>query len=236
MRQTYDPEKFNLNVAVFRFGGETFEIVVNPDAAIAFKETGRLDVLEVLSSEKIFSDAQRGQLAPEAKFESVFGTKDVVKIAEHILRKGEVSLTAEHRKKQIEKKKAQIVTFLQRNSIDPRMGTPHTKQRIEDALGLAKIHIDEFKPVDEQVKDIIRKLQPILPLKFEVKRLQIHVDPRYSHSVYGYLKKYTVKQTTWGSDQGVSCILEIPAGLESEFYDMINGMTHGSAHIDVLKN
>jgi len=88
-RTTYDPEKFNLNVARIKKGGENYEIVVDPDSAIAFKEGKEIEIIDILKYEKIFSDAQKGQLSPEKNFKESFGTEVILEIAKIILEKGE---------------------------------------------------------------------------------------------------------------------------------------------------
>jgi ribosome maturation protein SDO1 len=235
-RTTYDPERFNLDIAWIKKFGETYEIVVDPEQAILFKERRGGDVMDVLKDLKIFSDAQRGQIASEIKYCEAFGTNNVKTIAEIILKDGNITLTAEHRKKQIERKKLQIVNYIHQNAIDPRINAPHTPTRIEDALIAVKIHIDEFKSVEDQVKEIIKKLQPIIPIKFEKKQIEIHCDSAYSHQLYAYLKGFNILRNTWGIDNSWTGIVEIPGGLELEFYDKINNITHGSVQTKVIKN
>ena len=52
------------------------------------------------------------------------------------------------------------------NGIDPKTNLPHPLQRIENALEEANVKIDEHKSEEKQVEEIVRKLQPILPIKF----------------------------------------------------------------------
>ena len=231
-RQTFDPEKFNLDIAFIKKSGNQYEVVVDAEEAISFREKGG-DILDVLKSEKIFADAQRGQEAAANTFQDSFGTEETLQIAEIILKEGEIKLTAEHRKAQIEKKRNQIVTAIQTNAIDPRINAPHTRTRVEDALDAAKVHIDEFKDVDEQVKEIIKKLQPILPLRFETKKIFVNVGSQYSHQLYGYLKKFKILNQQWGSDNSWAGTVEIPGGLENDFYDNINKMTHGTVETKI---
>lgn len=236
-RITYDPEKFNLNTARLKKGGHVFEIVIDPEEAILFKETGKNDIKDVLKSEKIFANAQRGQLAPETLFNDVFKTNETLDIATQILKDGELHLTAEHRKKQIEKKRNQIVYLIHRYGVDPRTDAPHTIVRIETALQEGKIKIDEYKSAEIQVKEILKKLQPILPLRFEVKEIEVVFSPKYAHSGYSYLKKgYTILRETWGTDNSWTGIVEVPGGLEDEFNDMLNSITHGTVETKVVKH
>jgi ribosome maturation protein SDO1 len=236
-RITFDPEKFNLSFARLKKGGETFEIVVEPDAVIVFKEkAGTSDIKDVVKAEKIYSNVQHGMLAPTGKFKEIFGTENVLEIAKIIILNGEIQLTAEHRKKHVDEKRKKIINIIQRNGIDPRMNVPHSASRIEDAMVIAKIKIDEFKPAEDQVKDIVRKLQPVIPIRFEYKKIEVATQEKYSHALFGFLKRnYTILSQHWAPDQSFTGIIEIPGGLESEFYDAINKLTHGTVHAQVIE-
>lgn len=236
-RTTYDPEKFNLSIARFKKGGNNFEVVIDADNAIAYKEGSLDNIKDVLKYEKVFADAQRGQLAPENLFAKTFETDNVVEICEYIVSKGEIHITAERRKQEIERKRKLIVSMIQRNGVDPRTGVPHTAVRVSDAIDQAKVHIDEFKPIEVQVKEIIKALQPILPIRFETKLIGLHLPAKYSHSAYNYVKTIgKIKLNKWNSDQSWDGQVEIPGGLEEEFYDNLNKLTHGCAETHLLQN
>lgn len=229
IRKTFDPEKFNLDIARLKKGGHNFEVVVNPDKAILYKEGNLKDISEVIKYDKVFADAQKGQLATENIFADIFKTNDNLEICKFIIKNGQIHITAEKRKQEIERKKKRIIVMLQKNGVDPRTDIPHTISRIESAMEEAKVSIDEFKAIESQVKDIIKKLQPILPIKFEKKVIELHLMPKYAHAAYRYIKNIgTVTRVNWGQDQSLSALLEIPGGLEEELYDYLNSITHGT--------
>jgi ribosome maturation protein SDO1 len=235
-RQTFDPEKFQLDIAKIRKHGEQFEVVVDADAAILFREGSEKNIVNVLKSEHIFSDAQKGLLATELSFVKAFNTSDKNEIAKIILEKGEIQITAEKRKAEIEKKKRRIITMLQRYGVDPRTNVPHTIVRIEDAVAQSKVHIDEFKPVETQVKEIIKKIQIILPIRFETKSVRIDVPTKSAHAVYSYIQKMgVISKQVWGADQSWSGTVEIPGGLEQEFYDKLNSLSHGTVTTEIVE-
>jgi ribosome maturation protein SDO1 len=235
-KTTYDPEKFNLSIARYKKEGNTYEIVIEPDPAIEFKEGKDVPILDILHSEQIFADAQRGQLAPENTFQSVFGTTKIVEIAKIIITDGAVHITAEHRKRQIEKKRRQIVTHIQKRGIDPRTKAPHTPARIELAMEEAKVHVDEFKAVEVQVKDIVKKLQPILPISFETKRIRILLGTQHAHSLFGYVQSIgTIIQNSWNNDGSWTGTVEIPGGIEQDFYDTLNSKTQGTVQTEIVE-
>ena len=61
----FEHEKIHINLAFMKKAGSHFEIVIDPDAAIRFKETGHGEVDDVVKAQKIFSDAHKGLLASE---------------------------------------------------------------------------------------------------------------------------------------------------------------------------
>lgn len=228
-RQTYDPEKFQLDLARLKTHGDCFEVAVDADNAILYREGIPVEISDIVKSEKIFSDVQKGLLASETKCKAVFNTTVFLDIAKIILDKGDIQITAEKRKKEIEKKKRRIISQLQKYGVDPRTNVPHTIARIENAVIESKVHIDEFKPVETQVKEILKKIQVLLPIRLETKKIAVHVPPRYAGNVQSYLTKVGVlSKQSWGHDQSFSAEIEIPGGLEDEFYDKINGLSHGT--------
>ena len=50
-------------------------------------------------------------------------------------------------------------------TVDPKTQLPHPVQRILLAMEEGKIKIDEFKDEQLQLDEIIKKLQPLLPIK-----------------------------------------------------------------------
>ena len=91
--ETYDKERFSVNLARLKKGNEKFEVVINSDAAIDFKQGRISDIRAALVNEKIFSDAKKGMHASEKLMQSFFKTTDSLKVAEIIIKQGEIQLT-----------------------------------------------------------------------------------------------------------------------------------------------
>lgn len=228
-----DQEKVHFNVARLKKEGRTFEVVIDPDLAIVYKEKGG-DVREALHAEKIFADAHKGQHATDDELEAVFGTKDTIKIAETIIRDGMIQVTHEHREKKRAEKMKRIVELIRVNAIDARTGLPHPPIRIENAMEEAKVRIDENKSAEDQLHDVITMLRPILPLKIDVKDIELHVPANYAAKLYGTLKNYgKIKHEDWLDDGSLLVVVEIPAGLQTDLFDDVSAKTHGSVEIKV---
>jgi len=225
---SFDKEKVTLNLARLKKSGETFEIVINSDMAVKYKEGDDVDIKDVLEGEKIFADAKKGLLASEKKVLDVFGTDDVLKVAKEILENGEVQLNAAYRDKLKEEKRKRIINLIQVNGIDPRSKLPHPQSRIENAFAEGKIRIDDFRKAEDQVSEIIKKLMPILPIKFEKKTIEIIIPAQYAGKTYSVIANFAkIARQDWLGDGSWKGVVEVPAGLVNDLFDALNNITHG---------
>ena len=216
--------------------GEHFEVLVKPQLALLFR-VGKIDsVSKVLVTEIIFSDADKGLRASEEKLNEAFGTSDPLKIGSIILKKGSLQLTMEQRKELIEDKRKKIISFISRQSIDPRTNLPHPPLRIEQAMEQIHYSIDPSRDTEEQVKDIIKLLRPILPIKMENVMVSIVIPSQYAGKVYGTVKRLgTIKQEDWRADGSWLAILELPAGLYGRFLEEVGDKTRGNLEVKLIK-
>ncbi len=230
-----DREKTKLNVARIKKSGETFEVVIDADKAIEFKKGYITDISEVLHSEHIFDDAKKGLQASTPRVLEVFNVESVIDAAKEIIMHGEIQLTEEYRKSKREEKRRRIIELIHRNAIDPTNGFPIPVTRIENGIEEAKIKIDENKTAEDQIADVLHHLKPIMPIKFETKKIDVRIPPRYAQKAFNMVKKYgTLTKNEWKSDGSVVFVIEIPAGMQEEFFDILNKETHGSAESKIL--
>jgi ribosome maturation protein SDO1 len=216
--------------------GQHFEILVDCDAALAVREGKEIDMKDVLAAEKIFSDSKKGNVAAEGAMKQVFETADVHEVAKKIIQKGEIQLTQEYRNNLREKKRRQIINMIHRNGVDPKTHAPHPAARIEAALEEAKFHVEEFHPVEQQVQEALKKIKVILPIRFEMKELEVKISPNYAGKAYATVRNFGVfLREEWTSHGYFVAHIEIPGGLEQEFYDKINAICHGDVEVKVIR-
>lgn len=223
-----------LVVAKYSKNGDEFEIFINADLAYEFITGKRSDPLSVLEAEEVFKDARKGDRQSEDKIRKAFGTTEIAKIAETILKNGEVPITTEQRNKLLEEKRKQIIEIIAKNSIDPRTNAPNPPLRVENAMREAKVTIDPFKNAADQIDDIVKKITMIMPIKFSVAKVEVTIPAEFANRAFGTLKKYGMKSDQWLGDGSLQAILEFPAGMQSEVFDRINSATQGKAQIKVL--
>lgn len=223
-------------IARLKTQGHAFEILVDCNNALALKEGRSVDMHDVLAAMRIFSDAKKGLEASLTAMKHIFGTDDASEIAKQIIQKGEIQLTQEYRETLREEKRKQIISIIHRNGVDPKTHLPHPPQRIENAFEEAKFYVDEFRPVQGQVQEALKKLRPILPIKFEVKEIAIKLPPEYAPKCYTIVKSFgTILKEEWQSNGNWVAVVEMPGGMESDFYDRLNKICHGNVESKVLK-
>jgi len=233
---SFDKEKISINLARLKKGSNVFEVVIDSDAAVAYKEGNAIEIRDILKAEKVFSDAHKGLIAPEHVMRDVFNTADPLEVAKIIIREGEIQLTAEHRQLVRDRKKKQIIEKIHRYGVDPRTHAPHPITRIEAAFEEGNVKIDEFKNADEQVAQIIKQLAPILPIRFEQKEIALKFPAESAGKAAPVVHRLAkVLRQDWQTDGSWVCVVEIPAGLETELYDKLNSLTHGKLESKVLK-
>lgn len=223
-------------VARFESKGKKFEILVDSNKALAFRKGQPYSLENVLAVVEVFRDAKTGDRCGSSELKEAFGTDDVLKVSEAILKKGEIHLTAEQKRTMVEEKRKQIIAIIARNAINPQTDLPHPPQRIEAALEEARIKVDPFLPAEEQVPDALKELRPIIPIRFEKKRVAVKFPAIYAPKAVGMVKRIAeIQKDQWLGDGSWVVVVEIPAGMITEFFDAVNGETKGEAEIKVLE-
>jgi len=213
-------------------GGKHFEIIVNLEKALRFKKESGSDV-DFLEADTIFTDSKKGFVASNKDLEEAFKTNDVNFITKKIVKNGEVLLNQEYRNEKRDNKVKQVIEFLSKNAVDPKTGTPHTSERIKNALDQAQINIKNDS-VESQIGEIIDKLRSVLPVKLETKRIKITTPSIYTGKVYGVISQYKENEK-WLDNGDLEMVVSVPSGLVMGFYDKLNSVTHGSAVTEEIK-
>ncbi len=223
-------------VARMTINGENFEILVKPDPALAFRSGKSLSISEVLATETIFEDANKGTRASEKKLKDAFGTPDVQEIARTILKKGSLQLTTEQRKRMVEERRRQIITFLARECVDPRTKLPHPPTRIEQALEQTRFAVDPSEPVEKQANEALKVLRAILPISIEKITVAVTIPPEYASRAYGTVKSYgTIKSENWLGNGSWTAMIEMPAGLYGPLLEKVGEITRGNLEAKIVK-
>ncbi len=222
-------------IARLKKGKQQFEVYVDPDGAFAFKRGEKIKMEDIIAVESVFSDAGQGDHISGSDLEAAFGTTDVMEVAKFIILNGELQLTKEQRKQILEEKTRQIVTFIAQNAINPQTMTPHPPARIEKAMEEGKVHIDLYKGVEEQVNIVMKAIRPIIPIRFEEINIAVKVPAEFAAKSFGEISKFgNLVKNEWLGDGSWVAVVRMPAGMQNDFYSLVNHLTKGDAETKIL--
>jgi ribosome maturation protein SDO1 len=219
--------------------GERFEVLVDPDAALDIKR-GEFDgeLQDVIAAEDVFEDASRGDRPAENDLETVFGTTDPLEIIPEVIKRGEIQITAEQRREMQEQKRRQLVNRIARNAVNPQMdNAPHPPERIERALEEAGFKIDPMEKVESQVDDALEALRPVIPIRFDEVTIAVQIPAQYAGKTQAQVREYgDLEREEWQNDGSWVGVVTFPAGMQNDFYDLVNEMTSGEAETRIVKD
>lgn len=213
-----------------------FEIFVDPNLAFDYRRGEDVPIEEILKSYEIYEDAKRGQRATELLVEDAFGSSDVFDIAPEIIKHGEFKLTHEQRVNLTEEKTEAIIKDISKRAMNPQTGHPHPPDRIRQAMEEAKVTVDPFISVEEQVPKIVKSLLVIIPISFESVKIKVTVPAAYAGKGYNMVAQIgVIKTDSWEQDGSWTGLVEIPASKRQELYDDLNKLTKGQINLEVIR-
>ncbi len=209
-----------------------FEVSVEFDEALKVQK-GAGDITRALNAVNIFYNAKEGSVASKQDLMDAFQTSDVYVVAKTIITRGELQKPQEFRDAEREARVKQVLGLLMRNAVDQH-GRPYTEDRLKRAIDEVHWNFDS-RPADKQMPELLEKLKTVIPIRVETKRVRITIPARFSGNVYGLLKDYKESEE-WMPNGDLKVIIAIPAGMQLDFYDKLNSVTHGAVMSEELKD
>ncbi|HJJ32834.1 MAG TPA: ribosome assembly factor SBDS [Methanocorpusculum sp.] len=218
--------------------GLCFEILVDPELADKIRHGAEIPIEDAAAALHVYENASHGDKSPDEDLQKVFKTTNFEEIAKQIIVKGEIHLTTEQRRHLTEEKRSRVITYIARNAVNPQTGLPHPVKRIELALEQVRVNFDPFRSVDDLVKETVKALRPILPIRFEERRIAAKFPMDFAARAYGavsgaaYVK---MEKNEWQNDGSWICVVTIPAGMQEEFFNLANAAAKGDAQLKILE-
>ena len=225
-------------IAKYESYGEHFEILVDPDLAAEFRNPDGKDVAieDLLAIEEIFKDSKKGDKASDEAMNKIFETTDPIEVSKIILEKGTVQLTAEQKRQMQKDKRKLIINKLSREAINPQTGLPHPAQRIENAMDEAKVKVDPFTSVEQQVQTALKAIKPLIPIRFEKVKVAVRLPGSAAGSAYSTIHPFgEIVNEEWQQDGSWIAIVEIPGGLQDKFASKMAEISGGEAETKTIK-
>lgn len=215
--------------------GERFEILVDAELAADYKAGSDINIEDVLAVEEVFKDAHKADKVSEENMNKVFETTDVLEVSDKILKKGTIQITSNQRKKMQEEKTKQVIAQIAREAINPQTKLPHPPKRIQKAMEEAKVHIDPMKSVESQIQPTVKAILTKIPIRIEKVKVAVKIPGVYAGKAYSAVTQYgKLEKEEWMNDGSWIGVVEIPGGLQDEFYTSLSGLTHGEVETKLL--
>ncbi len=221
-------------IARIELGGHRFEILVNPDLAFKYKSGEKVNWDDLLVSDTVYRDARKGLKASPESVRKAFGTEDIKKIADVIIKQGELQLTAAQRRQLLEAKKRQIINYIAKNAVDPKTKLPIPVKRIENLFDELRISVDLNKSAEAQAVEAVKRIARVIPIKLARAVIKVVIPPEFSGRAYSELSRLgELKKTDWRNDGSLVAEIEIPAGAQNDVINEVNRLTKGRAQVQI---
>jgi len=223
-------------IARLHHSGKKFEILIDPYKALELKRGMKVDMNEILAYPAVYRDVRNTEVVPESELQKTFGTTDVFKIADRIIREGELQLTTEQRREMVDNKRTQIANIISKRGINPQTNSPHPPQRILGAMDKAGVNVDPFLGAEMQIEKVLKAIKPIIPISFQKVTIQLKIPAQFAGKSYTVLKNYgRIVSEQWLNDGSLQINLQILAGIQEELYQKVSSLTHGQFESKIVK-
>jgi ribosome maturation protein SDO1 len=82
---------------------------------------------------------------------------------------------------------------------------------------------------------VMKAIRPIIPIRFEEVEVVVKIPAEYAAKSYGDIANFgTLMKNEWQNDGSWIAVVKIPAGLQNDFYGLVNHLTKGDAETKLL--
>ena len=145
-------------ICVYKKGKHKFEVITKKGQVLKFRD-GKIGFTDVLMIDQIFTNSVRGDVANESDLNDVFGTEDMLKCLQEIVKNGELQYSAQERKGFVDEKTKEIVYYINKNYVNPKTKLPHPADRISHCMKECKIRVDPKGDTRRMAEDAVKKMR-----------------------------------------------------------------------------
>lgn len=215
----------NNQLVRYRKGKHSFEIMTKPGSVRLFR-AGKLGWDKVLVADAIFTNSKKGNIAKSNDLVNVFGTDEIDKCAQIMIRDGEAQVSATERKENMEKHRRAVIGYIHNTYLDAN-NLPHPIARLESIPEQAKVHLDPNGSIQRQAEEIVKRMHGTLVFKKATAEYTVLLEHAYAKKCTGVIYKYcSDPKDTWDA---TGCIwkLQISPREFDNFINELNKITQG---------
>ncbi|RSH77822.1 uncharacterized protein EHS24_002882 [Apiotrichum porosum] len=229
----------NVSIVKMKKGGKRFEIACYKNKVNEFRTGVETDLSEVLQIEQVFTNVPKGQAAKKEDWTKAFGTDDMNKVIEEILRKGELQVNNLERSHQLAALSREIATLVAEMTVDPATGRKHTVGMVEKAMTELGYSTRADKAAKSQALDLIKTLsQPgsVLPLERVRMRVRITMPSKDAKRIKDKVVALVDEVEEEEMDAEWETIVKISPSSFRAITDLVNDETKGKGRVESMGN
>jgi len=225
------------NVAVVRYKHKSkrFEIACYKNKVLSWRKGAEKDISEVLQTETIFQNVQRGIEAPAKDLKQAFKTTNEKEICKIILEKGQLQVSKKERKDGLEEKFKEIATIICDKCVNKETKKPFPVSVIENALKDLHVNINMNKSSKVQAVEFITLLQEnSMPIERAQMKLKIDIPKNIGKKIKPDIQGLVVniEKELFGVQYVLTVFID--PGNYRKICDLVNKTTRGQGSVQVL--
>ncbi|KAJ7596828.1 Shwachman-Bodian-diamond syndrome protein-domain-containing protein [Mycena floridula] len=165
----------NVSIVRLKKGGKRFEIACYKNKVQEWRTGVETSIDDVLQISSVFVNVSKGEVAKNGDLQKAFGTTDVPKVVEEILKKGEVQVGEKERDHDLSALRKEIATLIAAKCVDPSTQRAYPVGLIEKAMAEAGVSVKQNKTAKSQVSECIKLLQTDSQLPIQRARMRIRI-------------------------------------------------------------
>ena len=184
----------------------------------------------------VFTNVSKGVVASSAELRKAFGTDDQKECCKRILEQGEIQLSEQERKAQLEQTFKDIATIVAEKCVNLETGKPFPPGIIERAMHEVHYSVHPTKNAKQQALQVIKLLQEKSNLKIARAKMRILLA-----QITPSVKETLVKENLLGEveterpQQGASDRLQITTLIDPSSFRQLNDIVKkGNGTVEVL--
>ncbi|EJT98957.1 Shwachman-Bodian-diamond syndrome protein [Dacryopinax primogenitus] len=202
----------NVSVVRLKKGGKRFEIACYKNKVQEWRSGVETNLDDVLQISNVFINVSKGQAAKSDDLEKAFGTTELDKIVNEILKKGELQVGDKERAHELGNLWKDIATKVAEKVVDPSTQRPYPVGMIEKGMTEAGFSVKQGKGAKSQVLECIRQLQEKSSLPVQRVRMRVRVtmpakdEKRLKEKIVEAAE--SVEDEDWGDEWEVILIID----------------------------
>ena len=165
-----------------------FEILCKNGTIDSYRNS-KLSMQDILLTDNIYTDIKKGNIAKKSDLIKSFNKEDINDCIKIILDEGDYNLTTQERRKLVDKRKDEIISYIMKNYNDLQNNKLNSLQ-IETILKKIKLVVNPHIIGSRQAKDLINKFKKEFPLKKSSKDGILKFPLYFYNKISNYLSDY----------------------------------------------